>query len=1245
MKAMELVCEESPLPPEVEDLLARQDVGGTRTPAPRFASSCGYAVVAANGSSPALLFALSAGSAQDPIVLDIPRSRRVEVGDASYPPALQIWPASGSQHGHGEETPPSAVGVAALSRDGVLRVYEHIEAEGLLKHGVPGVKQSCSEIRLEGSLSEATGFDSADSEPCVCEGLAYVPGSSSVPSSLVALGSQGSAVRIDLVEGTLRVQAMRRIATDEIAQETSQSTTSGFGSRIFSALRAGLISSVLNDGGGKADPHATELVAVSCSDGAQGSVVSIRRGGRLEKWSRDRLFWACEVTLLTRAYLPSGATDVRVSHAFVSSEQILVALVTYKEEETLMACVFGIDVQDDYSHADQPCLYIDFGAIHCEVDDIHAVLSHDVLYSSFGSEGVVLCTSVARDVPEIGQVHGQVDLGYGGCTIGALDAAAESINPLRPDGGKAVFLESRRLVVLSNAVPAPVSSSGVTFWKRRYALSSRANPAEAVGNDMMWRAFLQYAGGQQDACSFSLRTLTALFRDETGKLFDTALGAAALRASTRIVDDEGTQSSNGTGILLIDDQLEARRKRMQPFVAFLADPSILRDCEYANHKPDDRLWDIISRPARASVVSGAEKLNAALALRRVQNMVAFGPIASRPTKADESEDAPMDAAARELVFESHAPSANRSHGATDHVSFIDEAIRIAGTSGSATGDEVPRERRSDASVALYTKVSEFDKFLPCMHHVVRQHFAKAAESTANARDESDPTAEFGGSWVVRELVLASDACVEVTKSALEMRETLQASHSFATSSMEPRGGWSCDVGRSRATMHTLMDYILRLCNVVDLGKRKVLLASLVNLADAVLQCAQADFSETNSSGDPELPGKEVPLKRRKVDITASAEKPWEAERTFVLAKLGDASLESAAFRLAKRYEDFGTMLALKIRSPTFDRVFAEAVRDFGRDFAFFGFRWLEARGEIKLLVYGSESGDQAARQSMSQTAGSAPTTRSASVKSLLHEYFGKDRAGHTNLSWMAHLAGDRFDLAAKDLAQQATLLGVPEKEHSVPNSKVLLSVGKLAALAASGTSRDGARRNSGRASGGQVEPTPQIAPLMRDIEDRLGLIDAQLRLSGATEQETEHIHDALLGTEDLVRRFMEDATADSTSLVRNAAIAVGIIENSALESQTARRLKQHVVRRLIERQDHIWLRLADPSRPGTDDELRLDLQKTALFEALKDQPTLSGETKLLIDGGDILASLSSAAVSHRITTLLSVAVQLAGASS
>jgi Non-repetitive/WGA-negative nucleoporin C-terminal len=328
-------------------------------------------------------------------------------------------------------------------------------------------------------------------------------------------------------------------------------------------------------------------------------------------------------------------------------------------------------------------------------------------------------------------------------------------------------------------------------------------------------------------------------------------------------------------------------------------------------------------------------------------------------------------------------------------------------------------------------------------------------------------------------------------------------------------------------------------------------------------------------------------------------------------------MANEAFSLARKYEDFGMMLSLKVSSKDFDEFFESSVADFGREFAMIAFKWLEERGEINLLLCGKQV--FACRELNGvREVGQLTKSRSANVQHFLREYFAcrKDR---NNLSWMLELSTGKYGEAAKHLCSQATAIGVPGKRASLSNTRLLLSVAKLCLHASVRKATTAETRDTA---------TPPVDQSLRAVADnidrRLYLVRAQHRLGSSANEPMEEAFDAILPASVLVQRFLDEAPVESNALSENAVLALETLSCSDLPAHTARELKDYVWRRCIERQGHVWMPLSG-ARGMSDSELRQKIEGTALYSAAKAVHFGTHDATDLIDRGvlDIAEFLSS----------------------
>jgi hypothetical protein len=883
----------------------------------------------------------------------------------------------------------------------------------------------------------------------------------------------------------------------------------------------------------------------------------------------------------------------------VSSEAVVVVVLMFQLGGRAHAAIVAVDGRGA-EPPDEAGLYVDLGALVCEPEDIRMVLSADVAYVFLGSAGVVQWSSVSRGVAADGQVRGQYEVSVDTMFLGAVDCVRGLGAADVPVGGCAGFVQVDSMVTMSARVPAPLGVDVVAVGGGAADEGVDVGVGVGVGVEagvgLLWRAHLQYAGEQYGAAQATLATLLASSLDGGGRPAVAAVDEAVLATSRAIVDTPPSASDDASPLsLLIDAQLEDKVSRHAQLLGMLADARLLASCEYDGAGGGDRLWDLLSDAARAAVVAHAEKLAAAHRLRAVENANAsrtrshwVGGGTSTAAGSERSFAASAQTMTASVFGSAVEDDLTDEPGEEGARSIVAEALRLAGAEAldAISVDPQARAAVDDAEVVMYGLASQFERFLPALRSCVVAAVARAVEDGAGGAMEDEDRGAAAASRMrrlaCRDILLASDAALAVVDAAREVREEAQASHSFDLATMEPSGGWSCHPVLSRAVLNDLIAAALAAAKSCRPGDAKVLRKCAVSVSNALLECARsAHLEEQLRSGSPGGNSAKSPSKRRRLAKAAEMDTIWGVERRAALAVLREHKLVADAFDLARKFEDFGMMLALKCRSDDFDAFVESAVEEFGREFAHFAFEWLETRGEVRLLIFGQAG--PAGSGSASGGGGGGGGCRSPAVKNLLVSYFSRDRRDVSNLSWMLQLASGEFEQAAAGLARQAAAVGVPGKQASLPNAKVLLSVAKLALhavapppdAAAAGFEGDRCKKADG--------------VLAADVDRRLYLLRAQSRLDGDA--------DVILPVDELVQRFLAAAPVDSGSLAEAVVLALEALDRSHAPAAAARNLRDLVWRQCIERQAHHWLPLLNGTRALGDAELRRALSNTALYEA------------------------------------------------
>lgn len=1157
------------LPAEVEDLIAEHG-GAAHASSLSFSGAAGHVVAAGALAGPAFLFARGVDAASaDVVSLEVPR---VEGGAA--PPALALWPAAGD----------GAVHVAALGMDGAVRVYAHAE----VGKPVPVPR----ELRVGSVLGRGVGGDGEGG--CAALRLLHVGG-----DVLVVFGSRDSAARVVVEGGVLSARVMGRggggggddVSASSALGDGSGGVGGGFG--LFSALR-GVVGTVRRADEADWIAGTGDHAIVGVGVGSGGAAFSVRRGGLVDKWGVETLLWSANVADLARDVCPVGSTGFSVLGAEVSPDEVVAALVQFVLDGQVRLAVVCAD-GDGVRPPEAVSLFVEMGELVCDVEEIRLVMSAGILFTFLGSAGVVQWTSVSKGVALSGQVSGQYEVAVSTLFVAAVDCCGGLPVDSCTVGGYAGFVETDRIVLMSSQVPGPVAVQDTGLGSVPSTLSARYDT-----NSLLWLAFLQFAGGQLGASEATMQALLSSCLDPSGHPDARFLDDAAIRASTSIVDTPPNRARSASPMtLLVDSQLQEKQNRHEPLLAMLANAKLLVTCEYADQEEGDRLWDLLSDRSRAVVVSNAEKLAAANRLRSVQNSHAsrersrksgVGGWASTVGGSDRS----FATSAMTSVFGSIADNDDDELMGDDaenmRRSVVSQALSIAGAQALETIGIDPGEPGGsfdDTAVALYGLVSGFDGFLPALRSCVVAVVARASEScpSGGGFDIDERTAAVAARvrrLACRDIILASDAALAVIEAAMEVREEAQATHSFELSTMEAAGGWSCHAINSRAVLNDLIVAAFSAAEGCRPPDAKALKKCASSVSRVLLECARnAHLEEQLRSGSPcGNPGLS-PAKRRRLSKADEMNTIWGKERHAALTMLRKHGLDEETFDLARNFEDFGMMLALRCNSDGFNDFFESAVEEFGREFASYAFQWLEERGEIKLLVFGRGE--------------DVGVTRSAYVKNLLLEYFRQDRKKVANLAWMLHLSSGDFSAAALGLSQQAKAVAVPGKEGSLPNARLLLSIAKLVTHC---------RKSKPVAS---VDPSAVDAALVafqEDVDRRLYLLRAQHRLDDSS--------NSILPCAELVSRFILTAPVDSGSLAENVVLALETLNRSDLSSVEVRKSRDFVWQHCVRRQSHFWVKIVSESSSVGDGELRRQLQNTALFEAARSVPLRLNDARDLV---------------------------------
>ena len=854
-------------PAEIEDLIADSVC------TPSIAAVAGYAIIASTESR-ALIFAIAAGSGLDAVSLPLqPLSEDV-------PPALALW-----------QTKAHDVGAAALTSDGVLRIFRRID----LRNPSP----QCEQIRVSAALTP-------DREVRALR-VVYIP----KLDALFIVGAQGTAAIVSL-RGRLSVQSVgKNVAGDR---------SSRIGSMFYSAIRS------ISAGIGRDDEWTNgtggyEIMHMGVVDE---SVVVVKRCGEVEKWGAASMTWSFNV------FDRTGGRDLRkrAIGAGLTTDGTIVLLIDATEAEGGRTLVC-FDVRGEVPSRAELILpieqYID--------DNAFMIVSGDIAYLYMQRNRALAWMSIARGVPAEGQVRGSTTLEADVIMFAVVDASF-GLSEATVSGGVAACLHASGVWLASSAVPAPVSLD----------VDAAPDTSDPISDaiSLLWRSFLQYGAGQNGASKATLRGLVnSLVND--GFNLEEALSDVVEKVSRKIITSEQDPDKNPMA-LLIDTELERKQRQHRLFVQMLSDGELFAQLRpNAPSIAEDRVWDAIRLASRSKVLADNEKLAAASKVRDIENM--------QPGLVQRFNDA----ASNSFIASSRAHSSVKSAAPMSDLSQQNEEEEGPSLLKSAillAGKPLPERQalsEEESATALYRYPFEFHRFLPALEQCVARElsrlFSDEVMSDAEQANEGPAVRRAACSM----LLLACEASVAISQGSNDAREENVEMLSHGPNRLNGVENWVCDYVSCRKVLYRIADRTLRFASRISQGDRKQLTRAATLVIEELLNCASKEATAqgvlTRESG------KNTPQKRRRVDLNKESS-AWGKELRSSLDMLRHSGLDEETYALAERFGDYGMMLSLRVSSPEFDKFFEGGLQRFGDEFAFFGFQWLEERGKIHLLLRG-----------------------------------------------------------------------------------------------------------------------------------------------------------------------------------------------------------------------------------------------------------------------------------------------------
>lgn len=1144
---------QAPYPPEVEDVLDNQQQQRGYEDSVCAVGASGYAVVAAAGSSRAHLFAVAGGSgggggARDALPLPLPTSGS---GVRVRPPRLAVWETS------------ATLSIAALDAGGALRLFSRVDP---LARAAPRP----GELRVARALALSARAEEGDA---FVEALELVHArDADCRDSLFVFGASGSAALVRLGEVAPSAQPLERL--DPAAADAGKRSGISFGKLFYSALRSISGDTRPDAADFTAGTGVHRIVGAGAVNGFLAACV-VREGGAVELWGEEHLLWSVDIFDVVGAR--ATEIDRRVVSAAVSKEDTIICLLEETRDEHSVFRIVGFAATRDSPKA--AAVEIDLREFTDGVSGIDVVmtLSAGLAYLHVPNTRFLSWVSVARGLDVQNQVHGSADLPEGSTVLHVLDATHTSASPNNDDvsGGLVACLCSSSVTLVSSGVPAPISMQGGEV------VPPPVQNGEQDVSSMLWRAQAQFRAGQIGAVRASLRGLyRATFINGTPS--QTFLGEIVLDSCQRIISSQ-VDPRTAPMALLVDSELERRQDDYNCFVRLLGDAQVfaaIRD--EAPSITDDRLWDALPADVRHAVLSLGEKLNVARAIREVENAHVSGS----------STQQFRDSATTSLLSEGMGTRTGSAVPSTfgedlreietelsGGSSVVARALHNAGVTARA------KEAMSDDASILYRFPLHFHHFLPALRDCL-------VEVQARARQPQELDA-VGPNTVQRALrsvtLLACQAAIAVTGAARDTRSQLvsqlERDHQVLLSFRD----WSCSEN-ARNALDVFIDSALE----QRAGGRQSELQALQNAAtrvtDELLACTRSALCDSV----PSMSNLNMAKKRRVNEGDDNS--AWGRARYKALERLRSARLDKDALHLAEKYNDFGTIMALKKDSDDFDEYFANAIENYGDQFGFYALRWLEDRSEIKLLLKGKQA-------SSSFQAGLS--TRTDRVKELVSTYFGEERAGVSNLAWMHWLDAGDLNLAAGALCKQTRCVAVPGRPESLANTHVLSSVAKLTVLAATMELEEAPENKTPE----MVTEREALQEAENYVNGKLHLVRVQTKLNDESAQSLSH----LLEVGELVKNVINAAPVDSSRLAESAAVALEAVGYADLQDNDAHDLVDYVWRRCVEKQGDTWSQIVASARQISDDQLRERLAGTALYQAAMVSETNETAMKAIVD--------------------------------
>lgn len=1108
---------ETDFPAEVEDLITALP----QSAVPSCAAAAGYAVLATESSAHALLFAIAAGSGLDATPIPLQPS------SSPHAPSLAAWLAA-----HDGAT-VRAVAVAALTRDGTLRVYPSIDVRSPLP-----ARPRCAQLRVSSALAASVNADAV---------LPALHVARDKDGNLFVFGGRGSAARVFETSSSLEIEPLRRSRDEGAVGSLS------FGSVFYSAIRSIGQGVTGRDAEWEAGAGPHEIVGCAATTSSPG-VVLARKGGVVEKWGPDGLNW----TFCVFDYVGGRGAGRTIVSAHVTSDDTAVVLVksAVQSDPGHRIVTFDVQSKDNVPKRIELDIPLQDGEEGLESQCL-MVVSGDIVY--FYAEAIkqLAWLSVARGVSADGQVQGNTLVGSEMKVMSVVDAAF-GLEDSGVPGGVAAFIHPAGVWLASSAVPPPMSldkESGVDDLTTSRSSSS-----------ILWRAFLQYCADQKGATRASLQGLVSFLVAEGADVSD-VLSSIVEQVSLRIISSV-QDSEKAPVALLIDTELEKKHGLHTVFLKLLADPEVFSELRLdAPSVTEDRIWNAIKLSSRYSVLTDGEKLAAARRVRDLENRQSTSGYYQRFNDAASASLIGSEKIRTDVARGPYAKRGTVEDGGVDieRPSVLTSALKLGGT--DIVGSKVDK-RHEDSANELYLKPQEFHRFLPALERSMSDSLAELQSMQTVSEDNGAGDVAALRREAQNIVLLSCEAAIDVVQGSREARELAVEMFSSVPNGMGGIGNWMSDL---KTCGNVLMKISQR---ALDIGAksrqaegRQVMHAATL-VVDELLSRTPFDDTVRNARRVGRLARnpQAAPRKRRRLDLFFEGTDRGK-ELRHALNMLRQSNLEEDAFRLAEKYGDYGTMLALRVGSAEFDQFMETSLRKFGDEFGLFAFNWLEERGEIRLLLRG--------RESEAGNSNAVVSGRSSRMKALLSEYFRGERRHLSNLAWVHWITQENVVAAADTLIRQVRSIAIPGKPGSAINTPILSSIAKLALHA------DVAQ--------GEAQSAETNKNDYNYLTGQLNLSKVQARLDPNA--------DAFLQTEDLVRQFMEMTSGDSEALAEQVVMAIEALRFSAMEVPKMQALEDSVWRRCVERQSDLWLPIIGTMTTATDIEMRKKLKETALYIA------------------------------------------------